>query len=501
MINSGLRVLPEKPTCNNIFTLLLQQNSDLTIIPQAFFENMSSLLVLDLHGTKIRKLPSSLSVMINLKALYLHECESLTELPPEIKSLQHLEVLDIRDSKVKFIPVHIQHLVNLKCLRISCMESSYETESRALVMYSNVIASLQKLEELIIEMGPDLSMAVAMSNMGRREFYNLWSSGKVFFIQEVASLENLTTLRICFADSYSLAHFITNNTSWKNHKFTSFRFFVGCQYLKHPQILECLKCKITRYMKYNNGTLKDDSPITKVLAETDAFELIYHHDISKLSDFVEAASLKCLRSWLILGCNKMSTIVDCNLTQQRDKSNVIGECILPNLEQLYLVSLVNLKSIFEGSMHPGSLSKLQILEVINCPILKSIFTNGVIQQFSRLQKLTVQDCNEIEDLFTESDGSETELLELPELKTLVLINLPKLRTLCLVNYFVWPSFEVLKIYGCPQLKALPFTKENAINLRSIEGQLEWWIEVQWDNLWRQEVASIQICSISYRAAS
>ncbi|KAJ7967959.1 Disease resistance protein [Quillaja saponaria] len=461
MIDSEVCDLPEKQNCNMLLTLLLQKNSKLASIPQTFFESMSSLLVLDLYGTKIHKLPSSLSNLKSLKGLYLNDCMLLKELPPEIESLQNLEVLDIRGCKVKFISFHIRCLINLRCLRISYLKSSEDGQSQDMDTDCDVIARLQKLEELIIEV----------------DSYDRWCNEVEEVIKQVASLENLRSLRLSFPNPFWLKYFMEKCKSWREHKLASFRFFVGCQNSKRPHILGCFEYKINRYMKYCNGKLKDNCIIGEVLAETDAFELICHKSISKLSDFVGAASLERIRGWLIESCNKMSTIVDANFIQQSnnvlldnmmdiddevDESDTSMGSILPKLEQLYLRSLLNLKCIFEGPMHPR-----------------------------RLQKLTVQDCSGIQELITEPEGTETEFHVLSKLETLVLINVPKLRTVCLNNSLTWPSLEVLKVHGCPELRSLPFSKDNSTNLRFIRGEQEWWNQLTWptneDEKWLQSI--------------
>ncbi|KAJ7967961.1 Disease resistance protein [Quillaja saponaria] len=163
--------------------------------------------------------------------------------------------------------------------------------------------------------------------------------------------------------------------------------------------------------------------------------------------------------------------------------------ILPNLEQLYLKSLPNLESAFDCPMQPRSLSKLQILEIMNCPNLIRIFNNEAICQLSRLQKLTIKVCLGIEELV------------LPKLETLVLDGMPNLKNICINSSLACPSsLEVLKISRCPQLKSLPFRKKNATSLRFIRGEQEWWNEMDWattdddDKNWLQSffVPQIQI---------
>ncbi|MCC1949447.1 hypothetical protein KSI44_24025, partial [Salmonella enterica subsp. enterica serovar Indiana] len=93
--------------------------SALDMIPALFFEHMKNLRVLDLSDTGIKLLPTSLSILIRLKILYLNNCKHLVELPSDIIELVHLEALDIQGSGVDNIPPLIEKLICLKRLRVS----------------------------------------------------------------------------------------------------------------------------------------------------------------------------------------------------------------------------------------------------------------------------------------------------------------------------------------------------------------------------------------------
>ncbi|RVW44405.1 Disease resistance protein RPS2 [Vitis vinifera] len=117
LMDNELCTLPEFLHCHNLSTLLLQRNNGLIAIPKFFFQSMRSLRVLDLHGTGIESLPSSISDLICLRGLYLNSCTHLIQLPPNIRALDQLELLDIRGTKLNLL--QIGSLIWLKCLRIS----------------------------------------------------------------------------------------------------------------------------------------------------------------------------------------------------------------------------------------------------------------------------------------------------------------------------------------------------------------------------------------------
>ncbi|XP_054776705.1 disease resistance protein UNI-like [Prosopis cineraria] len=92
LIDSNLQALPIDQDCSKLETLLLQKNLELSTIPRTFFKkHMRNLLVLDLYGTGLKSLPSSVSKLTGLRGLYLNDCEHLTLLNCGLRYLERLE--------------------------------------------------------------------------------------------------------------------------------------------------------------------------------------------------------------------------------------------------------------------------------------------------------------------------------------------------------------------------------------------------------------------------
>ncbi|XP_027345962.1 disease resistance protein At4g27190-like [Abrus precatorius] len=465
--------------CSMVLTLLLRNNSKLTTIPPTFFENMSGLLLLDLYNTRIAKLPSSLSKLTDLRGLFLNSCEFLESLPFEIESLQLLEVLDIRDTKVTFIPLRIMCLTNLKCLRIPFITSDEHNEAQNV----HVISKLHRLEELTIQV---IS-------------YERWCRDAINVLQHVASLENLTNFKCFFPSVIILGNFLSRSKSWRSCKQkNSFKFVVGCQDSRQSQILECFEYKISNYLRYCHGGQKDDLTISEILPITDAFELVCHKDIKKLSN-VDIKCLERIRGLLIKRCNRVSALVSGSTSGNRINGiQIENKAMLPNLEQLYLENLLSLKCVFSGPLPGGTFSKLQTLSLKNCPSLSKIFKNEAIQHFSELQKLTIEDCSKIEELITLRGDTEGEKEVLPRLEMLQLVNLSSFKIICSTHTLAWSSLEQLRIHNCPELKTLPFDTANAANLKYIKAKQEWWDELEWtNNVVHQRLQPIFVASNEY----
>jgi disease resistance protein RPS2 len=203
--NDKLCTLPEKPSWSRkLLTLFLQRNLSLEVIPESFFKLMKNLRVLDLHHTGITSLPSSISSLTSLKALYLNSCNNLEELSTGIKYLRRLEILDIRDTRINVLPIQIRGLIRLKCLRLSLLNVGMRGE--------DVLSKLSLLEELII-------------NVDKEGFPQL-GTFMDDISQEVASLKKLTSLSICFPGVDYLDKFISIFPLWKDEHF-KFQFSVG----------------------------------------------------------------------------------------------------------------------------------------------------------------------------------------------------------------------------------------------------------------------------------
>ncbi|KAK8312484.1 hypothetical protein V6Z12_D01G045800 [Gossypium hirsutum] len=150
------------PNCENLLTLLLQNNKSLGRISESFFQNMHSLSILDLSYTNIQQLPNSVSNLEKLNALVLRGCEMLRCLP-SLEKLKALRKLDLRDTSIEKVPEGLEMLVNLTYLdlatkslkelpiailpRLSCLQCLIlYVESYTIKMDGLEAAGLRKLE-------------------------------------------------------------------------------------------------------------------------------------------------------------------------------------------------------------------------------------------------------------------------------------------------------------------------------------------------------------------
>ncbi|KAI4297410.1 hypothetical protein L6164_037302 [Bauhinia variegata] len=181
-----------------------------------------------------------------------------------------------------------------------------------------------------------------------------------------------------------------------------------------------------------------------------------------------------------LGSVMLSTL----LLQKNAELAVIQQTFFENMTNLVLLDLYGTR-IEELSSSLSTLIALKRLYLNDCMLLTLLPS-----EIGSLQCLQVLDIREIERLLMFKEVTERERYVLPKLEKLVLNNLPIFKSICTKETLAWPSLNLLEIYDCLALKALPFGMDNAANLRSIKGQKEWWDNLEWTNNKAQEQLQI-----------
>ncbi|KAI8027207.1 Disease resistance protein RPS2, partial [Camellia lanceoleosa] len=362
LIENKFDKLPDCPNCGSLSTLFLQENLALKSIPASFFEQMTSLKVLDLCHTGIELLPSSLS---------------------QFRKLEHLEVLDIRGSGFNNIPSYIGNLNGLRHFRVSFAKCKGENDTTEVEFNCNVISKLSKLEELVIDVKSPrhksnkvvvniIKNVVTLKKLTKLQFCFLDE------VVDVIEVETPTTdLRINVPEANILYTFIEETRSWRNIRhIRSFQFFIDCPDSKYPCIPKFYEYK--RYVRYCNG--EGYHPIFEVLANVDAFDLVNKKDIKQLSD-LRIPSMKEVHGCQIESCSALETVVD--------------TVILPNVKHLYMKNLPKLQNIWNDRVDLASLTKLKTLVLSSCQMLRIIFPLVVIQHIREIECLKIEDCPEI----------------------------------------------------------------------------------------------------------
>ena len=451
LMDNELSRLPERPSCPKLLALFLQRNQHLRVIPSLFFDLMPFLKVLNLSKTRIKSLPKSLSKLMNLEVLILRDCECLVLLPSDVGSLRRLEVLDLQGTEIDKLPDEISELASLRHLKVSFYGSvnwnEYVKLPRELVS-QGIISSLHELETLSLDVYP-----------GDRR----WDKNVKSVINEVGNLTKLITFSCYFPKVEFLELFLQTSVSWIRG-LTKFKFVVGHDVKRFvAQVVDNLEFDCVQWgqcLRFINGEMIPDA-VLEVLTCTTAFYLDHHINVCSLSEF-GVSNFNGLRFCVLRECPKIQAIIG---------NKELSEAVFPVLEHLSINYLSNFSKISEGMIPQGSFAKLRILTVHACPSVQFVFASSMLQFFSKLEDLIVEDCPAIEEIIFQDPVVGSGSDKLPSLKRLKLHYLPRL-----VNIMkgAWPPLESISIYDCPRLKKLGFKSNTCHTLKEIKAENDWW---------------------------
>ncbi|RWR71981.1 putative disease resistance protein [Cinnamomum micranthum f. kanehirae] len=490
LMGCSLGWLSERLNCSTLSTLLLQDNDQLTMIPDPFFECMHSLCILDLSRTQIKSLPSSLWNVVNLRGLYLKNCRELEELPSQVGALKKLEVLHLGGTTaIRYLPREVGELTRLKHLIVGfkeckeCDRQIFKDDddedtkkwNMKLRVPTGIIPKLPLLEEL--------SLYVASVWQNDRHQWDDESMEVV--VEELCRLEHLTFLDAYFPKVESLDHFLRHSRSLKVSFFRRFRFRVGTAEI-FSLFLDYGEKEKKRCLVYNGSLEMSHAAIMETLAHCSVFHLHDDRTTRKLSE-LGLTNINELKECRITDSDKMETLFDGDEQQETC-------ALLPNLERLCIERLLEWRSLCDGPLLRGSLSKLTRLLLFDCKKLKKVIQLGIIGQLCSLELLEVLSCSTVEEIIEIEEEEEMSVashthndrLILPNIKSIHLTFLPELVSIRRgFSKFEWPSLETIEIKECPKLKSLSFLSNGtdivAPALREIDGYRSWWEALEWED--------------------
>ncbi|MBA0787630.1 hypothetical protein Gotri_025062, partial [Gossypium trilobum] len=139
----SINKLPDQLKCPILtFFLVVSSNDPLMKIPANLLKEMKNLKVLILGGMNLPSLPSSISLLVNLRTLSLDHC-ALGDIAL-IEELKNLEILNFSGSDIEMLPKEIGQLTKLKWLDLTDC-------SKLKRIPPGVFCKLSRLEELYID--------------------------------------------------------------------------------------------------------------------------------------------------------------------------------------------------------------------------------------------------------------------------------------------------------------------------------------------------------------
>ncbi|GLU24209.1 hypothetical protein SLE2022_401610 [Rubroshorea leprosula] len=438
------------PKCPMLTTLLLSNNRIITI-PEAFFEHMLGLKILDLSWNKeLSRLPSSVSKLEKLTTLLLKGCNSLREVP-SLSNLVGLKKLDLSWTSIEQLPQGLNMLTNLKYLGLGGRLSETLDEQ---------LQNLSKLQHLLVNAYPDAETEYKWETIGN------W--GKLQNL-ELLDLRYLHNLNMVFREVGAVAE----SAPLPAGTFSS---------LQYISVVECDKIKTVfsvRWLGYLQKLQTIDVSSCKQLEEIigSEFEEGEKVTLPKLQSltlfFLPQLKSICSGSSTVLICDSIKEI---KIWCCYDIESVFwsGFNPLPNLEYLELADLLNLKYVFDEEclglsprVPPTSFFSLKKIEVYRCDQLKKVFSSGwLLRYFQSLQTIDVGRCLKMEELISSSDH-EGEKVTLPNLEGLKLTRLPQLKTIY-SGSLICDSIKNIVMWRCKNIESVFWSGFNPLpNLESL----------------------------------
>ncbi|XP_058098880.1 disease resistance protein SUMM2-like isoform X2 [Magnolia sinica] len=432
------------PKCSRLQTLLLQRNYSLKKITDTFFQGMKRLNVLDLSGTRISSLPKSSQFLTNLRTLCLDGCIWLEDISL-IGGLKKLEILSLASSGIRELPTEIGGLTHLKLLDLTGTAFLERIPP-------NVISQLCFLEELHMEGSFSGWEVEGKSDRNNASF------------GEVASLAHLTALYIHVRNTDCLSHDIS--AAWRKLTMFCVSMSNDSSHNENPRFRISAGHHTCSYSEYPNSTVLENigNPVSnwvKVLLES--IRDLYLVCCKGFADLLQLEShgFNSLEVLHLFRCSEMEYLISSAERGAPPKA-------LENLEKLVIVRMENLKMFCDGPIPSGFLGKLRVLDVSKCNNFITILLPDLLRRVDNLEKLKVQDCQELEEVFQfeEPLGRDFTMPLLSRLRKLKLKHLPKLKRIWkgAVSLESLGNLEDLYIERCMSLRCL-FSAGLAQNLQ------------------------------------
>jgi len=428
--------------------LLIRGN---TVLPDIFCKKLAiSLSVLDLSGTGMSTLPTSMKNLKNVQTLLLNGCRKLSDVAVIVK-LQGLQVLSLRESVVKLLPKNMNNLQNLIVLDWENSTPQGDTDPK--VTQEN-IKEIRWVKELSL---------------------NTKSITDGAFL-EITKLKRLKAVKLYVTKSIlSSAEFFAGEKQCTWHKFTIYNN------LNSPLLSE---------KKNFNLSIEDLQEVThgvQVLLRQaeevvikNCFQNATISDLSMnggtktglvLTEATGEGTLKNTSTLRLTDCANISY-----LTSEDSLSKEISEddVALTELEEMEFARLKILIGIIKPSSkdHQDTATckffgKLRKITVTSCQEIKCVIPKDVLQNVhNTLEVLSVRDCEKVECIFqleASCSGSFTRL------KSIVLDNLEKLNCICqgISSHETLKYLKELFVSKCNMLTSL-FTIHVAAQLENLQ---------------------------------
>ncbi|XP_056165944.1 uncharacterized protein LOC115680959 [Syzygium oleosum] len=360
----GIDELPEKPDCPNLRMLLLYEDNPSLQISKSFFDSMEKLQVLDFTCLSFTSLPSSIEFLKNLKSLNLDFCH--LEDVSALGKLKRLQFLSFHKSAITRLPTEIGGLTELRFLDLTgCIGLE--------VIEPGVLGSLVNLEELHMEDSFDQWEA---------EDEELRSNTS---LAELKNMKKLSTLSIAIPHSTNLSSDLPFG-NLNEHKIQIGAFAFWWDEYKESRTLK---------LKLDSGNLLREVCMQECLGRTQGLRLDGLQDGRDSIHNLCTKGFQELKHLFVKNNHSFQYVVDS--TQYPT---------FARLESLVLENLNNLEKICRDCLPPESFSKLKIVKVDECDVIKHLFPSSMAHIFLQLEEIEITGCHLMQRIIGDCEADE-----------------------------------------------------------------------------------------------
>ncbi|XP_048234796.1 probable disease resistance protein At4g27220 isoform X2 [Ricinus communis] len=465
------------------------------VLRYADFEGISIPLLDKWHGLKnlnisvdpyIQKLPDYVSNLSNLTALSLRNCRVLRYVP-SLEKLKALKKLDLNFTRVEEVPQGMEFLFNLKYLGL------FRTSIKEFP--PGILPKLSCLQVLLLDLG--LSVEV----------------------EEVASLRKLESLCCWFHDLNEFnTHFqymeeppelkLRNRGMWKEVPLKAYFLWIrssrGFPYVDAAEEFTDKILHIGEKLEFVLGK--------RVISAFYGIE----HDKEWEEKRVEIQFYN--RGMCLKNESRLKWLDICSMFGIECLSSLCSSSALQSLERIEINQSMDLRALISTATPAATIpattfSILKQFKIFKCPGIKKLFPPGLLSNLQNLEKIEVDDCENIEELIAEEEEGEQGQdrhhsnascsIPLRKLQLFSLYDSPKLKSIC-HGEMICISLKSFGVINCPKLQRIPISLLSWIKLfgQTLEAPLpspslkqirvwprEWWEMVELDNYKAKEVLS------------
>ncbi|TXG65706.1 hypothetical protein EZV62_006981 [Acer yangbiense] len=447
------------------------------------FKQLEILRIRGSYGSKIEieMIPKKMCNLTGLRLLDLKDCSILRKIPPNVLSnFTRLEELYLPGTdpfrnciiewEVEGVNIldELKHLMDLTALKISIPHESVLPKGRLVsnkleryniiigncnwyVFYGQTSSRIVKLNLETSSCSDDVQKFFSLLDReGFLELEYLHVENSPCFRTVVDCLESESCHHFLFLQSLSL-YSVLNLEMIHNYplKADSFR------QLRTITVEKCNKLKnILSFSTYRALPLLQEVNVSSCDNMEEIFAINRREEDINNDEGTDQIEFKHLSSLTLTSLPKLKSF--CSDTPTLLFNQKVA---FPSLEELKISEMIDLEMIWPNQLCNDSFCNLKSLEVRKCNKLLTVFQSNMVERVTRLEYLTIRDCDLVEEIFDLQgvDYEESHPAKETLLRKLDFKGLPKLKHIWNKDpqkMFTYQKLSSVYVYDCMSLKYL-----------------------------------------------